>query len=58
MVSEVQRYDELKFFKITRLNLHGKVKDWYKNLEHTLANCNEMKVGMQHKIQNVNVDEL
>lgn len=56
--SEVQHYDELKFFKITRLNLHGKVKDWYKNLEPTLANHNEMKVGMQQKIQNVNVDEM
>jgi hypothetical protein len=58
MSSKVQRYDELEFFKITRLNFHGKVKDWYKNLEPTLADRNEMKVGMQQKIQNVNVDEL
>ncbi len=58
MVLEVQCYDELKFFKIARLNLHGKVKDWYKNLEPTLADRNEMKVGMQQKFQNVNLDEL
>jgi len=58
MALEVQRYDELKFLKITRLNLHGKVKDWYKNLEPPIVDRNEMKVGMQQKFQNVNLDEL
>jgi hypothetical protein len=33
MALEMQGYDELKLFKIVRLNLHGKVKDWYKKLK-------------------------
>lgn len=32
MAIEVQEYDEEKLFKIAKLNLHGKTKDWYKRL--------------------------
>jgi hypothetical protein len=31
MASKVHGYDELKLFKIAKLNLWGKVKDWFRN---------------------------
>jgi hypothetical protein len=30
MASRVHGYDEVKTFKIAKLNLHGKAKDWFK----------------------------
>jgi hypothetical protein len=33
MAFEVRGYDELKLFKITKLNLRGKAKDWFKKLQ-------------------------
>jgi hypothetical protein len=38
MASKVQGYDEIKLFKIVKLNLQGKAKNWYKNFQPTLAN--------------------
>jgi hypothetical protein len=32
MVVEVKRIDEQELFKISKLNLQGKSKDWYKKL--------------------------
>ncbi len=57
MASKGQGYDELKLFKIIVLNLQGKDKDLYKKLEPTSTNWNEMKVGMQQKLGDVNLDE-
>jgi len=37
MAFKVRGYDEIKLFKITRLNLQGKAKDWYKKLQLALV---------------------
>lgn len=55
---QVYGYDELKFFKIARLNLQGKVKNQYKKLKLAPIDWNEMTTGMQQKFGDVNLDEL
>jgi hypothetical protein len=47
MASKVWGYDKVKLFKITKLNLHGKAKDWFKKLQPTLVDWNDMKTDMQ-----------
>ncbi len=37
MAFKVRSYDEIKLFKIIKLNLRGKAKDWYKKLQPTLV---------------------
>jgi hypothetical protein len=46
MAFKVHGYDEIKFFKIEKLNLQGKAKDWFKKLQAMPTNWNEMKIGM------------
>jgi hypothetical protein len=46
MASKVCGYDEVKLFKIVKLNLRGKAKDWFKKLQPILTNWNEMKTKM------------
>jgi Ni,Fe-hydrogenase III large subunit len=48
----------MKLFKIVKINLQGKVKDWFKKLQPTFANWNEMKTSMQQKKNVVDLDEL
>jgi hypothetical protein len=50
MAFEVQGYDEVKLFKIVKLNLRGKVKDWFKKLQHVLIVWNEMKTSMHRSL--------
>ncbi len=38
MAFEVRGYDEMKLFKITKFNLQGKAKDWFKKLQHAPTN--------------------
>lgn len=59
MAPKVRGYDEIKLYKIAKLNLRGKVKDWFKKLQLALLiDWNEMKIGMQQKLNDVEVDEL
>ncbi len=58
IVFEVRGYDEVKLFKISKLNLRGKAKDQFKKLQPTLADQNEMKIGMQQKFGDVDMDEI
>jgi hypothetical protein len=37
MAFKVRSYDEIKLFKIIKLNLRGKAKDWYKKLQPALV---------------------
>jgi hypothetical protein len=46
MVVEVRRIDEQKLFKIGRLKLRGKAKEWFKKITITLTNWPAMKVAM------------
>jgi hypothetical protein len=38
MVVEVRDFNDDKLFKIAKLNLHDRVKDWFKKLNPPLAN--------------------
>jgi hypothetical protein len=58
MASKVRGYDEVNFFKIAKLNVHGKAKDWFKKFQPTLVDWNEMKIDMQQKFGDVDLDEL
>jgi hypothetical protein len=49
MVTEVWGYDEDKLFKITRLNLWGKTKDWYKRLNPTPLDWQTLRILMMAK---------
>ncbi len=58
IASKVWGYDEVKLFKIVKFNLHGKIKDWFKKLQPTLVDWNEMETVMQQKFGDVDLDEL
>ncbi len=58
MASKVRGYDEVKLFKIAKLNVHGKAKGWFKKFQLTLVDWNEMKIDMQQKFGDVDLDEL
>jgi hypothetical protein len=58
MAFKVRGYDEVKLFKIVKLNLRGKAKDWFKKLQHVLVDWNEMKTSMQQKFGAIDLDEL
>jgi hypothetical protein len=58
MAFKVHKYDEIKFFKIAKLNLRGKAKDWFKKLQVTPTNWNEMKIDMEQKFWEVDMDEI
>lgn len=59
MATNVKNYDEVKLFKIVHLNLHGKVKEWYKCLELAPANwatlkahgCNYIMINWRNCLQ-------
>jgi predicted nucleotidyltransferase component of viral defense system len=58
MAFKVHKYDEIKFFKIAKLNLRGKAKDWFKKLQVTPTNWNEIKIDMEQKFWEVDMDEI
>jgi len=58
MAIEVRGYDEVKLFKIVKLNLCGKTKDWFKKLQHVPVDWNEMKTSMHQKFNVVDLDDL
>ncbi len=58
MAFKVQGYDEIKLFKIIRLNIRSKTQDWYKKLQPTPIDQNEMKIRMQQKFGDVDLDEV
>jgi hypothetical protein len=58
MAFEVCECDEMKLFKIVKLNMRGKAKDWFKKLQLATSDWNEMKTSMQYKFNDVNFDEI
>jgi hypothetical protein len=49
MVVKVWEYDEEKLFKIAKLNLHGKAKDWCKRLNLTPLDLQTLWILMMAK---------
>jgi hypothetical protein len=58
MVVKVKGIDEHKLFKIGRLNLKGKFKEWYKKLGTTLVDYPAMKSTMILKYGMVDNEEV
>ncbi len=58
MVAKSKRIDEQKMFKIGRLNLQVKSKDWYNKLVITLADWPCMKVAMPLKYNTMDKEEI
>ncbi len=56
MVAEMQNYDEIMFFKIACLNMRGKAQEWYKKFNPTLVDQVELKIAMELKYGNVNLE--
>ncbi len=58
MAFEVCECDEMKLFKIVKLNLRGKAKYQFKKLQLATNDWNEMKTSMQYKFNDVNFNEI
>jgi hypothetical protein len=58
MVAEVRNLNVDKLFKITKLNLRGKAKEWFKRLQPTPANWAELKTLIVQKYGDVDVDDI
>jgi hypothetical protein len=58
MAIEVKGNDELKLFKIGKLNLGGKSKEWFKKLIATPTNWQAMKVTMSLKYGTIDKKEV
>jgi hypothetical protein len=58
MVVKVWEYDEEKLFKIAKLNLHGKAKDWCKRLNLTPLDLQTLWILMMAKYEVYDGEEL
>jgi hypothetical protein len=58
MAIEVWNYNEIKLFKIVRLNLRGKVKEWYKQIELVITYRAALKAAMEQKYKALDLKEI
>jgi hypothetical protein len=58
MAAEVRDLNADKLFKIAKLNLRGRAKEWFKKLQPMLADWNEMRTLIVQKYGNVDVDDI
>ncbi len=58
MATKVRGIDEQKLFKIGRLNLRRKAKEWFKKLDGASANWHARKTTMLSKYGIVNKEEI
>jgi hypothetical protein len=58
MVAEVRDLNADKLFKIAKLNLRGRAKEWFKKLQSVPTDWNEMKTLIVQKYGNVNADDI
>jgi hypothetical protein len=58
MVAEVRDLNDDKLFKTTKLNLHGRVKEWFKKLNPPSADWTVLRAAIVQKFGNVDVDEI
>jgi hypothetical protein len=55
---EVKDLNDDNMFKITKLNLRGKTKEWFKKLNPPLANWTVLRTAIIQKFGDVDVDEI
>jgi len=58
MAAEVRDLNVDKLFKIAKLNLRGRAKEWFKRLQAVPADWNEMRTLIVQKYGNVDVDDI
>jgi len=58
MAAEVRDLNGNKLFKITKLNLRGHAKEWFKRLQPAPANWVELKTLIVQKYGDVNADDI
>jgi len=58
MAAEVRDLNADKLFKIAKLNLRSKAKEWFKRLQPTLTNSAELRTLIIQKYEDVDVDDI
>jgi hypothetical protein len=58
MAAEVRDLNDNKLFKIVKLNLHGKAKEWFKKLNPPSANWTILRTAIVQKFGDVDADEI
>jgi len=57
MAAEVRDLNADKLFKIAKLNLRGRAKEWFKRLQPALADCTKLRTLIIQKYGNVDADD-
>jgi hypothetical protein len=58
MVAEVGDFNDDKLFKITKLTLCGRAKEWFKKLNPPLGDWTVLRTAIVQKFGDVNEDEI
>jgi hypothetical protein len=58
MAAEVRDFTADNLFKIAKLNLRGRAKEWFRRLQPVLANWTELQTLMVQKYGNIDVDDI
>ncbi|CAM6077583.1 unnamed protein product [Sphagnum tenellum] len=58
MAAEVRNLNADKLFKIAKLNLRGKARDWFRKLQPALADWIELRTLILQKYGNVDADDI
>jgi hypothetical protein len=58
MAAEVRDLSADKLFKIAKLNLRGRVKEWFRRLQPVPADWTELRTLMEQKYRNVDADDI
>jgi len=58
MAAEVRDLNADKLFKIAKLNLRGRAKEWFKRLQPAPANWTELRNLIMQKYSNVDANDI
>jgi len=58
MAAEVRDLTADKLFKIAKLNLRGRAKEWFRRLQPVPADWTELRTLMVQKYENIDVDDI
>jgi hypothetical protein len=58
MAAEVRDLTPDKLFKITKLNLRGRAKEWFRRLQPTPVDWAELRTLMVQKYGNIDADDI
>ncbi len=58
MAAEVRDYNADKLFKIAKLNLHGRAKEWSRRLQPAPADWADLRTLMIQKYRDIDTDDI